>query len=242
MSEKCLLCFRPKTSCYCKYIKPFDTGVKFVFIMHPKEAKKQRTGTGRLAHLTLIDSEIIVGIDFTQNKRLNDLISDPKYFPLLLYPDENALCSSTKEEGEKMKNVIGNKIPLIIVVDATWFFAKKMIRLSQNLHNLQKLSFSANYRSQYKFKTQPAPECLSTIESCYYLIKELVSSGVAKNVDPQPLMDVFAKMVDFQLESQKQRELSGEPDRYQVSGGIRAKRKELRAKKLKSLQQNSDLV
>ena len=48
--------------------------------MHPKEAYKQKTGTGRLAHLTLEDSEIIVGVDFTDNPRLNTLITDEKYF------------------------------------------------------------------------------------------------------------------------------------------------------------------
>lgn len=66
MRDFCYKCFRPKDSCVCEVLKPFDPGIKFVFLMHPKEAKRQRTGTGRIAHAGLIDSEIIMGIDFTK--------------------------------------------------------------------------------------------------------------------------------------------------------------------------------
>ncbi|MCF6334152.1 MAG: DTW domain-containing protein [Spirochaetales bacterium] len=41
---RCLKCFRPIQNCYCKNITPIDTGIKFVFLMHPHEAKKHRTG------------------------------------------------------------------------------------------------------------------------------------------------------------------------------------------------------
>ena len=84
--NKCYKCFRPFETCYCKDIVSIKTGIKFVFLMHPKEAYKQKTGTGRLAHLTLEDSEIIVGVDFTDNPRLNTLITDEKYFPVVMYP------------------------------------------------------------------------------------------------------------------------------------------------------------
>ena len=209
---KCYKCFRPLKSCYCKYIKSFDPGVKFIILMHPKEAYKQKTGTGRLAHLSLIDSEILIGIDFTQNERLRELIADEQYFPVVLYPDENAWTAKTLAS----KNVLeGNKKKLlVIVVDATWFFAKKMLRLSPNLQELPKISFEGNYRSQFKFKQQPAEECVSTIESCYYLIKELQNAGLGSDEEPKSLMDVFKRMVDFQLESEKERLEAGIPCRY----------------------------
>ena len=90
MAEKCYKCFRPMETCYCKHIVPIETGVKFVFLIHPKEAYKQKTGTGRLAHLSLPDSELIIGIDFTHNKRLNELINNPEYFPVVMYPGKDA--------------------------------------------------------------------------------------------------------------------------------------------------------
>lgn len=211
MFTHCYKCFRPLKSCYCKYIQNFDSGIKFVFLMHPKEAYHQKTGTGRLAHLTLDNSEIIIGVDFTENKRLKTLLNDSQYYPVLLYPDENAWTAQKEDFG----TTIGNKTLLVIVVDATWFFAKKMLRLSPNLHKLPKISFRAGYRSKFLFKRQPAEECLSTIESCYYLIKELQTAGIGKSeAKPEPLMDIFQKMIDFQLEAEKQRLESGIPCRY----------------------------
>ncbi len=179
--------------------------------MHPKEAYHQKTGTGRLAQLSLKDSEIIIGINFNENKRLWELMNDEKYFPVLLYPDENAWTA----QKENFAQEIGKRTLLVIVVDATWFCAKKMLKLSTKLQTLPKLSFRSGYRSQFTFKKQPAEECLSTIESCYYLIKELQNIGIANpEVSPEGLMQVFKKMIDFQLESEKERIAKGLPCRH----------------------------
>ncbi|OJF77300.1 MAG: hypothetical protein BKP49_02195 [Treponema sp. CETP13] len=213
MAEKCYKCFRPKKSCYCKYIVPVTTSVKFVFLMHPKEAFKQKTGTGRLASLTLPGSEIIIGVDFTQNKRVNEILTDSQYFPVLMYPDENAWTA----DRPGLKNAIGNKTLLVFLVDATWFFAKKMLRLSTNLFTIPKLSFAKGYISQYKFKTQPAKECLSTIETCYYLLNELQENEIILPTNTESLMDIFHRLVNYQLESEKLRQESGQPSRYSKS-------------------------
>ena len=193
--------------------------------MHPKEAFRQRTGTGRLAHLSLPDSEILVGVNFSENTRLCALLSDSAYYPLLLYPGSNALTA----QSDCLKTAANHKRLLIIIVDATWFFAKKIIRLSENLHDLPKLSFKNAYRSQFLFKHQPAPECLSTIESCYYLIRELNDAGIIRQeTDTEPLMRVFKTMIRFQIDKQHEREQSGEIDRYALAGSLREKKRRKR--------------
>ena len=202
MRQICTKCLRPIQNCFCKYLTPFDCGVKFVFLMHPKEAKRQRTGTGRIAHAGLIDSEIIVGIDFTQNERLCALLSDEQYFPMLLYPGEDAWTA--KKEGFA-ETVVGKKL-LVIVIDSTWFCSKKMIQYSTNVMALPKLSFSGEYRSIFTFKREPKPEYISTIESCYYLIKELQAAEVVQNqCDPECLMTAFKEMIKFQLQKENDR-------------------------------------
>lgn len=239
MSEKCYSCFRPKETCYCKYIKPVKTNIKFVFLMHPMEAYKQRTGTGRLAHLSLPNSEIIIGVDFTEDKRLNSLLNDTKYFPVVMFPDDDA-WTATKIRNKKdivtpekkfnsvrdmpttLKQAIGNRQLLVVLVDGTWACAKKMLKLSKNVMALQKVSFDAGYKTEYTFKKEPAEDYISTIETCYYLIKELQEVGICvveNNSDSvESLMHVFRKMVAVQLESQKNRENSGTPNRYTISG------------------------
>jgi len=43
--------------------------------MHPKEYKKEKNGTGHMTQLQLENSEIIVGVDFTNNKRVNEILA-----------------------------------------------------------------------------------------------------------------------------------------------------------------------
>lgn len=167
--------------------------------MHPKEAYRQKTGTGRLAALSLVDSEIIIGVDFTHNNRLNALLSREgefaNYFPVVLFPSRTAFFT----DSPAFRESVGTKKLLIILVDATWHLALKMVRLSTNLKPLPKLSFKNEYRSQFHIKHQPNPAYLSTIECSYYLIEELKTAGmIAATVDPSGLMKVFHEMVAFQ--------------------------------------------
>ena len=211
MSERCYKCFKPASNCLCRFTRELDPGVKFVFLMHPKEAKRNRTGTGQLAHISLKDSEIIQGLDFSQNARLQELLQDPKYFPMMMYPGKEAW--NAKKEG--FKEAVGSRIPLIIILDATWFCAKKMIDHNPFLLDYPRLSFFGDYRSIFTFKHEPKPEYISTIESCYYMIKELQTCGLANaDVNPEPLMDVFKEMIKFQLTAENERIMGLRPSTH----------------------------
>jgi len=211
VSERCYKCFKPASNCLCRFTKELDPGVKFVFLMHPKEAKRNRTGTGQLAHISLKDSEIIQGLDFSQNTRLQELLHDPKYFPMMMYPGEEAW--NAKKEG--FKETVGDRIPLIIILDATWFCAKKMIEHNPFLLEYPRLSFFGDYRSIFTFKHEPRPEYISTIESCYYMIKELQTCDLADtSVDPEPLMNVFKEMIKFQLTAENERIMGLRPSTH----------------------------
>ena len=202
MREVCYRCRRPKSSCLCGYTEELNTGVKFVLLMHTKEAKKQRTGTGRITKLCLADSEILVGIDFTKNERLHDLLNDKHYYPMMLYPGENAL---TVQSEHFIRN-IEDKTLLILVIDGTWACAKSLINKNQFLLELPRISFCGSYQSIYTFKKEPKPDYISTIESCFYLIKELQTAGVVSpDADPSPMMNAFKQLVTFQLTAENER-------------------------------------
>lgn len=210
MAERCYKCFRPQSHCLCEYAKPeIDSGIKFLFLMHPKEAKHQRTGTGRLSHIALKDSEILVGLDFSKDQRFNELINDPQYFPVMMYPGKDAWTA--KREG--FAEAVGNKTLLVILIDATWFCSRKIIEHNPDLLKLPRCSFTGDYRSIFTFKREPRPEYISTIETCYYFIKELQTVHTAEGqkplvkpgIDPGPLMNVFRKMIKDQLQAENDR-------------------------------------
>jgi DTW domain-containing protein YfiP len=54
--------------------------------MHPKEYRKQKNGTGHMTKLQLENSEVIVGVDFTHNKRVNEILAYEESSSFLLYP------------------------------------------------------------------------------------------------------------------------------------------------------------
>ncbi len=202
MSKRCLNCFRPMDNCLCKDIVPINCGVKFVFLMHPHEAKKQRTGTGRLASLSLADSEIIIDKSFDDNIKTQELINNPSFYPMLLYPGDSSLSA----EETNFEEILKDRTLLIFLIDAIWREARRMMFLSSSLQNLPRLSFSREYRSQFLIKRQPKDNYLSTIESSYYLVKELKDTGVCNsNIDSEGLMEVFKRMVGFQIECRDNR-------------------------------------
>ena len=88
--ETCYRCFWPKAHCWCPSIVPMATRTRFVFLMHPKEYKREKAATGRLTHLCLAQSEIHMGIEFDDHEAVQALIHDPANFPVLLYPTHDA--------------------------------------------------------------------------------------------------------------------------------------------------------
>jgi DTW domain-containing protein len=164
--------------------------------MHPKEAYKQKTGTGRLSYLSLVDAELHIGVDFSDSAAVNALIADPRYFPVVLYPAPGAFFSGDPE----FRTGLGDRRLVVFVIDATWALSRQIMNRSTNLHGLPKLSFRNEYRSEFRIKEQPRDAYLSTIESTYGLIEEMKQTGlVDPSVRQEGLMDVFRRMVDYQV-------------------------------------------
>lgn len=188
--------------------------------MHPKESKKQRTGTGRLCKISMKDCEIIEGIDFSENARLNELLNNPEYFPVVMYPGPDALTARSPELLSLIKNPSEDKSTslttrklLPILIDGTWFCAKKIIQKNPALLSLPKVSFYGKYTSIFTFKKEPEPEYISTLETCYYFIKELQENKIiSAEIDPEPLMNVFKQMIKFQLQAENERIMGLRPD------------------------------
>ena len=81
----CTTCIQPQFCCYCSQVQAFDSKINFVVLIHPIEVKR-RIATGRMSHLTLKNSHLIQGQDYTLNSDVNHLIDDPDYYSVILYP------------------------------------------------------------------------------------------------------------------------------------------------------------
>ena len=193
--EKCYKCYRPKSSCMCEYINALDTKSKFVILMHPKEFKKVKNNTGFFTHLSLSNSEVFIGIDFSQHKRINEIIATHESY--ILFPSLNAVNLS--DENVNL-NVEIDKPMAIFLIDSTWACTRKIFTLSQNLNQLKHMSFITEKTSQYRIKEQPESNYLSTIESTLVVL-ELLNKRSVENIKEEELngfLNPFFKMIEYQ--------------------------------------------
>lgn len=191
----CYACYRPHTSCMCKYIEPLDTKTRFVILMHPKEFKKTKNGTGHFTNLSLTNCEIHVGVDFSKNVKVNDIINDPSNACYVIYPTDTSINLNTSNISIEKKNTV------LFLIDATWPCSKSMLVQSPNLDALEKVSFTHTKISSFNFKRQPQEYCLSTMESTLCVL-ELLNEHQNEKLDKQSLKNFllpFEKMVSYQV-------------------------------------------
>ncbi len=203
----CYRCFRPRSTCFCSDIEAIRTHTRFVILMHPKEARKVKLGTGRLTGLCLQNSEILLGIDFTEDRRINRLIENPSHYPMILYPGEG---STDISEFRFPEGVPDKKRILVFVIDASWTLAKKMLKLSANLQALPKIHFRPQKPSRYVIKQQPHEYCLSTIESVCFLLREMDELGIEEcRGKHRSMLEFLDRICRLQSENMKDTSLPG---------------------------------
>lgn len=176
----------------CEHIKPLETKTKFVILMHPKEFKKVKNNTGFFTHLSLSNSELFIGVDFSDNKRINEIIATHESY--ILFPSPHAVNLSEQNPNPHAKKVA------IFLIDSTWACTKKMFNESQNLKTLKHMSFTTQRTSQYQIKEQPESNYLSTIESTQVVL-ELLNSWHVESLKEKELkgfLNPFYKMIEYQ--------------------------------------------
>jgi DTW domain-containing protein len=211
-----------------------ETRTRIVLLMHPKEYRRQKTGTGRLACLHLANSEILPGIAFDAHPRFRELVEDPANCAFLLYPSPGALNLSAIGEtgpgderpGEEVPGeaggaaarfaqAIGGRRVIVFLVDATWACARAVLRESPGLRALPRLRFEPREPSRWLIKRQPRDYCLATIEAIHELLCALESAGLDSYPDKRRLLDAFAAMQRYQVQraesAGRPRSLGGAP-------------------------------
>lgn len=190
--EKCYECYRPQSSCMCEYFEHLETKTKFIILMHPKEFKKVKNNTGYFTHKSLQNSELFVGIDFSQNKKINEIIQTHESY--ILFPSSDALNLSNESPKQQ------NKKLAIFIIDSTWACTKKIFTQSENLRELKHMSFTTSITSRYEIKTQPQERYLSTIESTLVVLELLNTYNIESNTQTQlqGFLNPFFKMIEYQ--------------------------------------------
>ena len=150
-----------------------------------------------MTKLQLENSEIIVGVDFTNNTRVNEILIKEKSCSFLLYPGKDNFNLSIRKSSEII-SFMGNN-PHIFILDGTWPCVRKMLKLSKNLQKLKRVSFDNKIKSKFIIKQQPESLCLSTIESAYTVLN-LLNEGFVEQCETKDFLIPFEKMIEYQVE------------------------------------------
>ena len=182
----CARCRRPDSVCYCAHLVSLPTRTRVVLLQHPRE-QHVPIGTARLAHLCLPDSELHVGVDFDDDRQVPRGAGRRRGRPTyLLFPGPNAIdLAEARPPG-----------PItLVVVDGTWWQARKLLKRNAALAALPQLRFTPPAPSNYRIRREPADHCVATVEALAQVLGALEG-------DPErfaALLRPFEAMIDTQL-------------------------------------------
>ncbi len=201
--ERCLRCRRPRRACWCEHLRPVESATRACILQHVRE-RKVAIGTARMAHLSLPNSELHLGVCFEEHQRVRELAAEPG--TALLFPGEGALDPAALR---------GRPPTTVIVVDGTWSQARKVIKKNPFLQALPRLAFRPDRPSNYRIRAEPSAECVSTIEALVHLLGAL--EGAPERY--RPILEAFDRMIDLQISEQQGR--AGPPRRLSRPRGRR---------------------
>lgn len=181
----CSRCRRPTRVCYCRHINQIETTTRIVLLQHPRE-RDMAIGTAHMANLCLPNSELHVGIDWSESVPLRLALSDPARPPVLLYP------------GKDARDVLAAppRGPVtLVVVDGTWWQTRKIVRRNPVLAALPRYAFTPPTPSEYRIRKEPNEVCVSTIEALMHTLGALEGNPHRFRA----LLDPFRAMIDAQI-------------------------------------------
>jgi len=182
----CGVCLRPQSACICRWIRPVAHEAEVLILQHPMEADHAKN-TGRLLHLSLPRSRMLMGETF-EEAGLHAAMAETPAYTVLLYPATPQDDEVPALDLEQLK--VPSRVRLV-VLDATWRKSRKMLHLNPLLRRLPRLSLEDVPASAYLIRKAHKPGQLSTLEAACAALAQL--EGDAGRY--QPLLQAFGGFV-----------------------------------------------
>ena len=160
--------------------------VEVLILMHPDEVRHAKN-TGRLLHLCLPNSRVLVGTQFDDDTLHEALFGawDGGIRPqhsLLLYPgsDSPELPPSPQQTSIRL-----------VLIDSTWRKSRQMVAAHPLLQDLPRLSLQDPPASRYAIRKAHEPHQLSTLEAAQLALQTLAPHDDAQLDGLSQAMDAF---------------------------------------------------
>ncbi|AKN26370.1 hypothetical protein AB691_1465 [Stutzerimonas stutzeri] len=185
-APRCLRCRVPFSHCLCPWLPRVDSECGVCLLMHDIEPLKP-SNTGWLIADVVLDTFAFTWQRTGVDPRLLDLLADPQWQPLVIFPGEYAAPQRVVERVERQPD----KRPLFILLDATWTEARKMFRKSPYLDGLPVLSLQPEALSRYRLRRSTRSDHLCTAEVAALCLELAGDSAAANTLDAW--LDVFTE-------------------------------------------------
>ncbi len=183
----CAVCLRAQSACICRWIAPVAPQAALLVLLHPLEVGNAKN-SGRLLHLSVAGSELIVGEAFDADV-LDGLLHAGGRTPVLLYPqtpdDPRLPLPFPALPASSLR---------LVVLDATWRKSRKMLYLNPALQLLPRLALTDVAPSNYRIRKAHAPHQLSSLEAAAQALGQLEGDGARYGA----LLDAFDGFVSQQ--------------------------------------------
>lgn len=159
---RCPRCFGTPEGCVCAHVVPVESSASFVILQHVLEQGKV-SNTGRVAALALTRCELRV---YGGDARVDDLALEGTW---LLYPSDEASVTPSPKPGR------------VVVLDASWSQARRMVQRVEVLRRLPRLSLPAVMAAPSLRRAPPGG--MSTLQAIARCVEMLDGADVARPLD-----------------------------------------------------------
>ncbi len=198
--ERCSHCLKQKPYCICKFVSPTKTKTHLLILQHPQE-QDEELGTARLAHLSLPNSTLRIGLSWRNLQGALGREADPKRWAVLYLGSVKGDLSQIRsplffvDKQSKPLHASGamkHALEGVVVLDGTWSQAKALWWRNAWLLKLHRMALKPEQTSLYgKRRKQPRKEALSTIEAVALCLSILEDNESIK----QHLMSCFQEFL-----------------------------------------------
>ncbi|MBE3995050.1 DTW domain-containing protein [Vibrio parahaemolyticus] len=167
MSQPCPHCGF-QFNCICSLVPKLTSKHDILLLMHPNELTRD-TNTGQLLQHCQLNVEQAIWDRKQPPAELLTRLANPSLYPVILFPSEESITL----EHVEMQSQQQAKMPLYIILDATWQEARKMINKSRWLEDIPTMGLSALADSQYQLRRNQQQGNLCTFEVAAHLLGQL---------------------------------------------------------------------
>ena len=184
--ESCNKCGLPIINCICNIMPKIETKAK-IWILSAEREFRRPSNTARLLKLVNPEStELILWERTNAPEKLIEYINSEEYEICILFPIESDDLSERKFVYKSSE-----RTPAFIILDGTWKEAGKILRKSDYLKKLPRISLNPIHKSEYTLRRGASEGELCTVEAAIEVLKlnyEFENAQLIKGV-----FDLFIK-------------------------------------------------